>query len=243
MPAKILHLEMLIMTQNTLLQTSIYENLRQQLFQGDIEAGSQLSEQQLADDFNASRMPVRQALARLVHEGLIHQSSRVRSAVINPTLAELEESVELRGLLEPHAAQLAAARMTWLDLEKLSEACKQMTQVAARVRKTKRFDDDDCKAELYADLTFHRTIWQAADRPRLAKTCDDLHLIWRIGAPILDKDPADVSNTLKSAASYHQQIYKAFKDKDSQGAAVHMRQHIESNRLSLSRLARQISPA
>lgn len=229
------------MSQNTLLQTSIYENLRHQLFLGDIEAGSQLSEQQLADDYQASRMPVRQAIARLVHEGLIHQSSRVRSAVINPTLAELEESMELRSLLEPHAVSLAVGRISWIELEKLGEACRQMTEVATRVRKAKRFTPEDCKAELYADLTFHRTIWEAANRPRLAKTCDDMHLIWRIGAPLPEQDLPAVNIALKSAASHHQQIHDAIKQGDVNAAASHMREHNESNRQPLTHIARQIS--
>lgn len=229
------------MSQNTLLQTSIYENLRQQLFLGDIEAGSPLSEQQLADDYQASRMPVRQALARLVNEGLIQQSSRVRSAVINPTLAELEESLELRALLEPHAAQLAAGRMTWIELEQLGEACEQMNAVAGRVRKTKRFTDEDRKAELYADLTFHRTIWQAANRPRLARMCDDLHLIWRIGSPLVEEDMSALLTTLKTAADFHRDIHLAIKSSDSSIAGQQMLKHIQSNRVQLSMLARQMS--
>lgn len=226
---------------DNLLQTTIYHNLRQQLFAGDIEPGCRLSEQQLAEDFQASRMPVRQALARLAHEGMITQSSRVRSAVIDPTLHDLQEAVELRVLLEPHAASLAAASIRWVDLETLGAACRQMVDLAAKVRRSRRFTEEDRQAELLADLTFHRTIWQAAARPRLAKLCDDLHLIMRIGLPLTagslgDDDPMP----LKHAAQCHQRIDAAIRRGDGDAAAAEMKRHVEGNRASLQRLARQL---
>lgn len=225
------------MSQSTLLQTAIYEDLRDRLFAGEVTAGERVSEYQLAEDFQASRMPVRQALARLAHEGLIEQSSRVRSSIINPTLADLQESVELRSLLEPHAVELATARLSWVDYEQLEESHARMASVAASISKKKSFGKDDRKAELHADLMFHRVIWKAADRPRLAKMCDDLHLIWRIGSP-LTKDHRAVAAAIKEAACFHRNVLDAMKQGNAKAAAKHMREHIESNRTILAAIAR-----
>jgi DNA-binding GntR family transcriptional regulator len=227
------------MTQ-TNLQTAIYESLREQLFTGGIEAGSPLSEQQLAENFQASRMPVRQALAKLAHEGLITQSSRVRSAVINPTLHDLQEALELRTLLEPHAVELATPRLSWVEKETLQAACRQIQNVAQRVNKTGKFTQTDREEELYADLTFHRTLWQAADRSRLAKLCDDLHLIWRIGSPLSEDIATQAPWPISLAAEYHQKMLVAMEQGNADQARRLMHDHIQSNLVALKRLARQL---
>jgi len=49
----------------------VYETLRQQIFQGDIFPGSWLREQDLVEEFNVSRTPIREALRRLESEGLV----------------------------------------------------------------------------------------------------------------------------------------------------------------------------
>ena len=227
------------MADNELLQTTIYADLRERMLSGQIAAGGRVSEQHLADEFEVSRMPVRQALARLAHDGLIEQSSRVRSSVISPTLSDLQESLELRCLLEPHAAELATLRLSWIELETLENACNESHAVARTVRDQRKLTAASVKAELYADMTFHRVIWKAANRPRLAKFCDDLHLVWRIGTP-LDRPIDDVITVLETAAEFHQQIFDALKQQDASEAAKHMRRHIESNRPGLANRAREM---
>ncbi|WP_169981198.1 GntR family transcriptional regulator [Microbispora sp. H10836] len=84
--------------------------LRERVLSGDIEPGAALPEQELSARYGVARPTVREALALLVHEGLLRRE-RNRSAyvpVITP--ADLDDLMYVRGPLEELMAQAVAGR-------------------------------------------------------------------------------------------------------------------------------------
>ena len=84
--------------------------LRELLFGGEYAPGQRLSELPLVERLGVSRTPLRLALARLDHEGLIEALATGGYVVRRFTRADIDDAIELRGVLEGTAARFAAER-------------------------------------------------------------------------------------------------------------------------------------
>src|SRR3954469_20638058 len=85
--------------------------LRELLFNGEYPPGQRLSELPLVERLGVSRTPLRLALARLEHEGLIEALATGGYVVRSFTRADIDDAIELRGVLEGTAARFAAERL------------------------------------------------------------------------------------------------------------------------------------
>ncbi|MFT4240702.1 MAG: GntR family transcriptional regulator [Acidovorax sp.] len=103
------------------LHHTIREVLRQDILSGALQAGHELRQDALAERFNASRIPVREALRQLEAEGLvIHQPNR-RAVVAGMSVAQLCELLDIRIALECHAARLAVPNMVQRDFDAMEK--------------------------------------------------------------------------------------------------------------------------
>ena len=85
--------------------------LREMLFRGDFQPGERLSELSLVARLSVSRTPIRLALERLAHEGLLETSPSGGFVARHFTLEDVWDAIEVRGVLEGTAARLAAERL------------------------------------------------------------------------------------------------------------------------------------
>src|SRR5262245_30574322 len=85
--------------------------LREKLLRGEFRPGQRLAELALVPQLNASRTPVRLALERLAHQGLLEALPFGGFRVREFTIPDLWDAIELRGVLESTAARLAAERL------------------------------------------------------------------------------------------------------------------------------------
>ncbi len=97
----------------------VYRSLRASLLEGAYPSGAQLSEAGLAQRLDVSRAPVREALERLVQEGLLVRRPRRGTFVRSYDRAQVGELMELRGVLETAAAHLAVVRASDEELDAL----------------------------------------------------------------------------------------------------------------------------
>src|SRR6185436_3139737 len=86
--------------------------LREMIFRGDFQPGERLSELSLVARLSISRTPIRLALERLAHEGLLEASASGGFVAREFTLKDVWDAIEVRGVLEGTAARLAAERLT-----------------------------------------------------------------------------------------------------------------------------------
>lgn len=100
-----------------------YQALRARLRSGEVAPGDRLVDLEIAAELGMSRMPVREALLQLVGEGVLVSTARGYRI---PTLsrADVREVFELRRLLEPRAASLAARDLTRAGVKRLAAALK-----------------------------------------------------------------------------------------------------------------------
>jgi len=96
--------------------------VRDMILSGQLEAGDRLAETVLADQLGVSRTPLRQALARLIEEGLVERQDNGRARVVSYTFDDIVDAIEIRGAIEGTAARLAAERgPTPQEIEEVTE--------------------------------------------------------------------------------------------------------------------------
>lgn len=104
--------------------TTVYEQLRHDLTRGDIEPGQRLAESALVRRYGVSRTPVREALIRLEHDGLIERrGNTVFARQRSPQ--EVLDIYRVRVFLEGAVAASAAQRRTETDLIRIEAAVVQ----------------------------------------------------------------------------------------------------------------------
>lgn len=90
----------------------VYKKLQNAIVEGDIPAGSKLSEPALANEYGISRGPLREALNRLESSNLIERTPNVGARVVSPSRQQLLEIYHIRESLEGLAARLSAENMS-----------------------------------------------------------------------------------------------------------------------------------
>ncbi|CAM5508899.1 hypothetical protein STENM223S_03073 [Streptomyces tendae] len=195
-----------------------YAELREQILDGSLPAGSRLAQYDLADSLNMSITPLREAIRRLSSEGLLTVDTHRDVRVSTMTADEARQLFEVRLSLDPTAAELAARRRTETDIAAMRAAVDQLLPV------TRRWGED----ALTAHRAFHQTLYRASRNDLLIKMLDDL---WdksdryrRLG---LDLPPGDEPRTRDHEE--HRRLVDLVVDGRADQAAQLMRDHITNS--------------
>jgi DNA-binding GntR family transcriptional regulator len=148
-----------------LLTERAYERLRRDIISCAIAPGSEISEAQLATQYKLGKAPVRVALTKLAHAGLVKAIPRRGYMVMPVTLKDIHDVFELRLMLEPSAARMAAGKVNTQRLRELDEICREGYQ-PGDARSTARF--------LETNKAFHVEIARGAGNLRLAAAIEQL---------------------------------------------------------------------
>jgi DNA-binding GntR family transcriptional regulator len=136
------------------------EELRRGILNSRFEPGAQMGEAQLAEQFGVSRGPVREAMARLVQEGLLVSEPRRGVFVRRLTHADIPDLYLAREAIEATAAVRVAGEQPAQLLGRVERLIERMTAAADKGRWNEL-------AEL--DLRFHEAIVDAAGSERLSR--------------------------------------------------------------------------
>ena len=110
----------------------VVEKLKSEIIEGVRPLGTRLDERGLAEEFNVSRTPVREAIRQLATIGLLNDGGRSGIEVARPDAAAILDSFLVVSELEGIAARLAAQRMTPAQLriaKRANEACREARTV------------------------------------------------------------------------------------------------------------------
>lgn len=144
-----------------------YQRLKDAIRSGELAPGQQLVESVLAEWCEVSRTPIREALSKLAHDGLVERSER-GLVVRERGPEEILDIYETRIALEATAARLAAERRNSHDLILLRRA---LTRLAA-------VETGDVDAMVNANRQLHTAVWRASHNVSLIDLLErlDLHL-------------------------------------------------------------------
>ncbi|MPZ24956.1 MAG: FCD domain-containing protein [Micromonosporaceae bacterium] len=193
---------------------SAYDKLKAAILDGTLAAGAALVESSVAEWCGVSRTPVREALTRLEHDGLITRSDR-GLVVRERSPEEILDIYEVRIVLEAAAARLAAERHTKFDLIRLERLIRRGEEI-----------DPDPDAMADYNREFHRAVWQAARNEALLDVLSrlNLHLV-RYPVTTLS-----YPGRWKQALLEHRQLVDAITDRDASKAAEVARVHFTEAR-------------
>ncbi|MET3134781.1 DNA-binding GntR family transcriptional regulator [Oxalobacteraceae bacterium GrIS 1.11] len=179
--------------------------------------GQRLDERQLAARFGLSRTPIREALNRLVANGMAEHRARQGVFVARITLAHVFELFEMLAVLESAAARLAARRIAPADAERVLLAARETLQVAP---------DDDASAYTAANTFFHELIYAGACNGLLE---DSIKQLRRRAAPYRNHIHR-VGGRRAATAREHVAIAEAIQAGKDDVAAELMFQHLDIHR-------------
>lgn len=145
-----------------------YETLRLDILTFRLRPGERTSERQLAKRYGLGVAAIRAALPRLAQEGFVEKSAERGTTIARLTLAGIRDTYQLRYLLEPHAAELAAERgMDAAHIERLDQL--------RRVCESRWADENEALTRvLLANRDFNLAIAESSGNALLAKTIGHL---------------------------------------------------------------------
>lgn len=178
--------------------------VRNAILSGAIQPGERLRQEELAEVFETSRIPVREALRALEYEGLVTSEPHRGFTVTTLDADHVDEIYELRILLESQAVRLAVPLLTDEDLRDIEAFYQAMV------------DAPDPDQALAAREQFYQRIYAVSGRPRL------VGLIVRLRQEVAR---ALRWPTLQHGASFHEQFFTAIKEGDAERAVAQLTAH------------------
>jgi len=140
----------------------IADTLRDEILRGEIAPGAALRQEELAERFGVSRLPVRDALMRLETQGLVHVYPNRGAFVISLSADEVREIYEMRVLLEGDILERAVPRMMEEDWRRIDAAHAESARTAGTA------------AWVESDWRFHRALYEPAGRARQLEIIEQL---------------------------------------------------------------------
>jgi GntR family transcriptional repressor for pyruvate dehydrogenase complex len=218
--------------QTSRLYEQIVQQIEESIRKGGLKPGDQLpAERELALQFGVSRTAVREAVKTLHEKGLVEahpgRGTFITSDTSNTMRLSLDRMlkngqaegtlnlVEVREILEPEIAALAATRADEESLKEMRHAVSIMDQA--------RQDPD---AYIEADLDFHLALAEAAANPIILSLIDSIVAVLRVQRMRI----FNVEGGPERGQYHHKRILEAVENRDSSGARAAMQAHLRQVR-------------
>lgn len=144
---------------------TLYAYLKEAILTGEIKSGSRMSEREIAQKFNVSVTPVREAFRRLSAEKFITINARTEVMVDNVTREKIRELFEIITNLDLFASKKAVKNLSSSELGELESMTKKLHDFH-RAKKIKEY--------MKLDIAIHEKIWNACGNHSLANLLNEL---------------------------------------------------------------------
>jgi DNA-binding GntR family transcriptional regulator len=198
-----------------------YHETRSLIVSLELAPGAVIDERRLVERLGIGRTPVREALRRLAQERLVEVYPRRGMFVTGVDVRELARLSEVRAVLEPEAARLAATRATDDDRAEIAALLAELDAGGA--------DDRELMA---LDERIHRTIYRTAHNDLLEATLEQYYVLaLRIWVMALDRQ-----HELEHAVQEHRALLEAIRDGDAERAGTTMSSHVQNFEQAMRRV-------
>ena len=195
-----------------------YHAIRDLIVSLELAPGAVIDEKDLIERLGIGRTPVREALRRLAQERLVEVYPRRGMFVTNVDVRELARLSEVRAVLEPEAARLAAERATDADRAGLQSLIGEL--------------DRGTPDLMGLDERIHRSVYRAAHNDLLEATLEQYYVlalrIWSLAA--------ERQHELEEAVEAHRALLEAINEGDADRAAETMRAHVQNFEQAMHRV-------
>ncbi len=225
--------------ENKILRDRVADAIRHAIVQGTLRPGQRVIERELADELQVSRLPIREAIRMLEHEGLIISVPRKGTFIVEITDNDIVEIFSLRAALEGLAARLVTQRASQAEIASLQRLVDDMAVAGARRNIPRLWE---------IDTRFHTSLCQLAANSRLLKHWELLFTQWQAIDSLTDQvhpleqlpDGHPMAREIFEFPNIHQGLVTALASGDPQHAEQTMRDHIaraQRNTLAIKALA------
>jgi len=155
------------------LQQQIHDRLLGRILRGELEPGERISPPEIAAALGVSITPVRDAVNQMAAEGLVTVTPR-RGTIVSPvSVRDIEELYEIRLMIEPQAAELAADRANPAEIARMQDLAEQLESDPPAAGG--EIDDlETYLQEIATDAELHAAVVRAARNLRLNALYDGL---------------------------------------------------------------------
>ncbi|MFB4314478.1 GntR family transcriptional regulator [Actinomadura sp. 21ATH] len=200
----------------------VYDELRSAIMYGSLAPGEQLGEAELAGRLGISRGPLREAMQRLVQEGLLHSEPHRGLFVITLDQGDVEDVYRARLAIERAACTLVMERNRGEAVARLTDALDRLVE-AARQRDRVAMSD--------ADQAFHEVLVSSSGSPRLERMAQTLLVETRMCLNALQ----DTYPEPEELVEEHRRLVDAISDGEEERLLVLIEEHMTD---SIERLRR-----
>lgn len=198
-----------------LLNNKVYRLVKEKIINGTLKPGNKISEGKIAEQMGISRTPVREAIHMLNVDGLVHTSPNKGSYVIDPSIHDFEEIMQIRMIIEGFATGITAQKITDEEILKLEKIIKNMG---------KKAEEGNITSYTEFNAQFHKEILAICGNKKLIKIHENLS-----GQEYKFTMRSLTSiERLKYSVEEHTNILEALKKRDSQEAERLSRLHAEN---------------
>ena len=200
---------------------TVYAELRRRLMSGAFLPGQRLREEHLATELSVSRTPVRSAIQLLVADGLVGVEERRGAVVLGLTDRDINEAFQIRSLMEPFAASLAAQHATHDEIDALERINEAMSAAVLAAH-------EDRPAQIQQlNNRFHHALLDAAHSARVSSLVGSL-----LDMPILiGSFYFYTEEDMMRSVDQHRQIIAALRARDVAFAETSTRFHLSATHL------------
>lgn len=145
----------------------IANDLRERILSGEMAEGEVIRQEALAEEYDVSRMPVREALKRLNAEGLVQWTNNRGGSVTKHSLSQIGEIFDLRILIEVDLFRRSIPAMTATEFARCAEILEQMET---------SYEDDDVSKWGTLNYAYHSALYSAAGRELTTELLDRINL-------------------------------------------------------------------
>lgn len=196
------------------LSEKAYQIITEQIITGIISQGTHITDVSLSTSLGISRTPVREALNKLVKDGLIESIPRKGFYVNHLLFEDVSEIYELRELLETFALKRAINKIPEQDINILINLFNEAEENAK---------ENDFKLEIQADRDLHGVIIKYAENKRLEK----FHTMLSNQIHIFRLLEAQKPERAKESLEHHKKILNAIKERNENLAVELLKAHID----------------
>ncbi|MCT4633471.1 MAG: GntR family transcriptional regulator [Firmicutes bacterium] len=192
----------------------VFEYLRNLILEGELKPGERLMEINLAEQLGVSRTPVREAIRKLEKEKFVEMIPRKGAYVAELTTKDAIDVLEIRKLLEGHAAYLASQNMTSEEIEILKEILDNFDGALNKMDRQGMIDFDN---------SFHDEIFKSTNNEKLIEIVQSLHDQFQRFRLNYFNEHDDYYELQRN----HKLIYESIKNREPEDARFHSEAHIE----------------
>lgn len=184
--------------------------LRTAIYDGQFKDGEELNQVELAQYFNVSRVPIREALRQLQAEGLVRNVAHRKTVVEGLDIDDIVDLIEMRAVLEAHMVRRSAPNLDERALGRLKKLCEDMDRIR-----------DYGARWVLKNWEFHQTLYGAGSSKTMIDLVERIHLkIERYARE------AGTAIRLRKAAAEHRTILKHIERRNYAAASAEIERHV-----------------